>query len=571
MMPMNKKVLSICVISILLAVVIFIKRKDIFNSKKVLRLSISSEVDSFDPSQAFNDDSLKVLSQVYEPLYQYNYLKRPYEVIPLLAQGMPTVSSNGLVYTVKIKNNIRYHNHPAFEGVRYVKAQDFLNQIKRLAFKPLKSTGRWIFSGRLEGFDSFSETVGDNPEKLFKVGLPGVEIVDDRTVKFKLIKPDNKLIFFLAMNFVVPVPMEIIKYYKNDLNSVMVGTGPFKLASWSVQDSINLVKFKHYRKDIYPSVGDRYAHTNNLLEDAQKEIPFLDEIKFKLVKDNDLRWKLFMDKKLDVIDIPKNLLSKAIYSVEKLKEDDIYVKHFPALSSRWLAFNMKNKKITKDIRRAISYAIEHDRYLEELYQNTNLKANSIYVPGIPGYDPSRTLPYKVNLEKAKALMAKAGYKNKKFKLTYSTRSSRQASILEANLIKKMLAEIGIEIDINVLEFREFLKKGRAGELDFFTDQWIYDYPDAENLIQLLVSKNHPGINKAAYSNEKVDRLYEQLTQSLDEETKKKVLFEIEQIVHEDLPWIKLTFESSYILHYGHIKNWRTSSVIRNYLKYIDVK
>ena len=114
-MPMNKKVIGISVISILLAVVIFIKRKDIFNSKKVLRLSISSEVDSFDPSQAFNDDSLKVLAQVYEPLYQYNYLKRPYEVVPLLAQGMPTVSNNGLVYTVKIKNNIRYHNHPAFE------------------------------------------------------------------------------------------------------------------------------------------------------------------------------------------------------------------------------------------------------------------------------------------------------------------------------------------------------------------------------------------------------------------------------------------------------------------------
>lgn len=567
-----KKKLLILLSIIIPFIVYFTIGNEIFSSNKKLRLSIATEIDSFDPAQAFNDDSLKVLSQVFEPLYQYHYLKRPYEVIPLIAEGMPTVSSDGLNYTIKIKRDVAYHPHPAFEGKRFVKAVDFLNQIKRLAFKPLKSTGAWIFSGKLLGFNEFSETVGNSYEKLFKVNLPGVEIIDGYTIKFKLINPDPNFIYFLAMSFVVPTPIEIIEYYKNDLNSIMVGTGPYKLESWSVNDSIILRKHNDYRRDFYPSVGDRYANTEGLLDDRQKEIPFIDEVRFKIIKDHEIRWKLFKEDKLDVIDVPKNYLGEAINNSKEMSKKNILIKHYPALSSRWLAFNMRNNKITKKIRQAISYAINTEEYLEKLFNNTNLKSNSIYVPGVPGYNPSSNLPYKYDLERAVKLMKEEGYnQNKKYKITYSTRSSRQVGIDEANLIREQLAKIFIDVDVQILEFKEFLKKGRAGELEFFTDQWIYDYPDAENLLQLLVSKNHPGINKTGYSNSKVDELYERFLKSENEDEKLNILKEVENIVNQELPWIQLSFESTYIALNERVKNWRSSSIMRNFLKFVDLK
>jgi oligopeptide transport system substrate-binding protein len=570
---MNKKKTSILLGIILLICGIFLLKNNLFNTPKKLRLAIASEIDTFDPAQAFNDDSLRVLSQVHEPLFQYHYLKRPYEILPLLAENMPKISKDGLEYTIKIKSNVRYHPHQAFQGIRTVKAIDFVNQVKRLAFKPLKSTGRWIFSGRMLGFDEFSNYVGQDYERLFSTKLKGIEAIDDHTLKIRLISADAKMIYFLAMNFVVPVPMEIISYYKGDLSSIMIGTGPYKLQSWSVNDNILLRKFKSYRKDDYPSSGDRYANTNGLLDDRQKQIPFLDEISFQIIVESKKRWNLFMKGKLDAIDIPKNYLSKALSSSEKLKDKDIHIKHFPSLSSRWLGFNMKDKVMTKNIRKAISYAINYDQYIEVLFNNTNLSANSIYAPGIPGYDPSRTLPYEFNLDKARALMKKAGFEGGKGfpSLTYSTRSSTQTSLTEAKLIQSQLSEIGIKVEIKILEFKEFLKKGRAGELQIFTDQWIYDYPDAENLVQLLITKNHPGINKAAYSNILIDSLYNKLIKTTDVDAKKIILYDIENQVNKDLPWIKLTFESTYILHYGYVNNWRSSSVMRNFLKYIKLK
>ncbi len=546
------------------------------HQRAVLNVSLENDIDSMDPAKAFNDESLKLIGQVYETLYQYHYLKRPYEVIPLLADGMPKISKNGLNYTIKIKQGIQYHPHPAFKGKsRFVTSYDFVNQIKRLAFEPIKSTGSWLFKNRLIGFEEYSREVGNNFEKMLNTKLKGVETPDSTTLILKFRRKETIILNFLTMNFIVPIPQEVIEFEENNLDNKMIGTGPYFLDKIE-KNKFFLIRYPQYRKDFYPSAGDRYANLKDLVSSSNEPIPFVDEIVFKVIEDSADRMRKFIEEELDFINIPKEFVDKFIISFGKLppeyQEKGVQLKHFTSVSSDWISFNMRDPiwGRNKNLRWAVAYAIDYAKYVSLITNGANLRANSLYNPGIPGYDPRKKLPFHYDLEKAREYMRKAGYPEGQGlgEVTYSTRSDSGVHLLVGDFLKEQLGEIGIKVKVEVLKFSEFLRKGRAGELQLFLDRWIYDYPDAENLIQLLTTKNHPGINKSGYSNKEIDKLYEFYITTSNEEAKVKTMEKIEEIIHRDMPWIMLTYYSSYILHHSNIKNYRKSSFIRNHLKYI---
>lgn len=571
---MKKIIISV----LLLASVGFLLKNKIFKEQSFrtdLNLSVSRKVSSFDPAIAFNDNALNIIGQSLETLYQYHYLKRPYEIIPALADGMPKVSKDGMTYTFKIKKNISYHSHPAFNGKkRFVIAKDFINSIKRLAYSPLKSTGRWLFESKITGFDHFYNTT-KNYKKFKENNISGLKAIDDQTLQIRLNRPEPNMLYFLAMTFTTPVPIELLDFTKNDLKNTIVGTGPFKFIS-SENQVYRMEKFLDFRKEHYPRTGDRYANTKNLLKSSSEVLPLISQVKFHIVNNDEDSWKMFINKKIDVLSVPKKFLKNVIEQnskfYKKLKADGIEVKHFSRLASRWLGFNMKKGILAENpsLRKAIARAIDYDKYIEVLTQNTNLVANSIYNPSIPGYKPEHKNSFEYDILKAKDLMRTAGFPGGVGlpEITYSTRGTDPAQLDEAEFLKLELAKIGIKLKINILEFSEFLRLGRKNQLELWTDNWIYDYPDAENILQLLISKNSPGINKSGYSNKEVDNIYNKLAKTLDKQERFKLMYELENIVYEDLPWIPLMYESTYILHRSDIKNFRKSFFIRNYLKYI---
>lgn len=543
-------------------------------ASKDLRLALLHPIKTFDPAVAFNDDSLTVIGQSLETLYQYHYLKRPYEIIPSLADGMPKVSPDGKVYEIRIKKGVPYYDPKGLlSPKRFVRAQDFVNQIKRLAFEPLKSTGSWLFAGKIKGFDEFKAKAGDDTAKMLGESMSGLSAPDEHTLRIKLTRPEPNMLYFLCMSFTAPVPEELIQKTGNDLSKELVGTGAFFLADTNGRD-LEFERNPFFRSELYPSSGDRYANTQDLLRSSTERLPFVDKISFKVYEDESSRWQAFLDGKLDILSVPKKFLVEITQKEsdlgEQLKERGIKVKHFSSISSRWLGFNMQDPILGKNVnlRKAIAHAIDFESYISLLSNNTNLRANSIFNPSIPGYNPSHQMSYNYDLEKAKIYLSNAGIAPGELTLTYSTRGTQKIHFEEADFIKNQLARIGINVEIQKLEFSQFLKLGRAGKLQFFTDNWIYDYPDAENLLQLLVSSNTPGINKSGYKNEQVDELYALLAQTLDKKKRLSLMREIENVVDKELPWVMLMFESAYILHSPKIKNFRRSYFIRNHLKYI---
>lgn len=560
----------------------YLKKNIEFNSSSQIRYIIAEKITSFDPAVAFDDYSLLLLSQTYEALYQYHYLKRPYEIVPLLAEDLPKVSKDGTRFIIKIKQNIPYHDHPAFKGsTRYLKAQDFVNQIKRIAFKPVNSKGRWLFEGKVKGFNEFSDKIGDDLELMLSEKLEGVIAKDEYTLEFQLTKKDLQFPHYLTMNFLVPIPEEVIRYTHNDLKDSLTGTGPYYLDSWIEDKEYHLKKFKGYREDFYPTSGDRYANTKNLLSRKKLKIPIVENLFFIVEPSSQKQWEMLIADDVDILEVPPEYVSLLTDTVAGLPEDilsrKIQLKYAPSLSARWLGFNMNDPIVGGEknylLRKAIAYAIDRRAYKKEIFQNNCLEANSIFNPGILGHDPSQQLPYQFNLAKAKEFLTEAGYPEGKGlpELVYSTRNTRASGIVEAEFFKDQLKKIGIKVKINPLDWGDFQRLARAGKLQMWTDGWIYDYPDAENILQLLISSNHPGNNKSAYHNPKVDQLYESYISEPNQARKVEILHELEEKVLDDLPWIMLTYQSAYLLHQNRLKNFRHSSIIRNFMKYIEIE
>lgn len=574
-----KKIIPLCLlIAVLCFAAIFFWQK-YARLDGVLRFAVSAEISSLDPALAFDDSSLTAIGQTYETLYEYHYLKRPYELVPLLAQAMPEISSDGKTVTITLKKGILYHPHPALRGTREVQAADFINQIKRLLSPQMESAGANFFQDILIGAKDFQQQMNAHPERIWDIPLSGVLAPDPYTLVFKLTQSVPYFTNLLAMTFVTPVPLEVLKAENNQLKNVMVGTGPYVLQKKEA-DALHFQSFSSYHQIFYPNQGDRISHLENWLEDGGKKLPFMKEAILQVIPEDALRWKMFTEGKLDWTDVSEKVIGQVISPSGGLESEwakkgyDLQI--YPRYSGRWLAFNMHDhlwgKKL--QLRQAVAFAIDREHYIKEMTGQTALLANSLYFPGVRGYGPNKDLPFTYNLERARELLKKAGHENGQGlpPLIYTTRGKSEGAMAEAKLVQEMLAKIGIKVDIHQLTFPEFLTQGRQGKLSFFTDGWIMDYPDPSNMLQLLLKKNHPGINKSGHDNPQFERIYERYLALKNEELAGEkglaLLNEMEKTVMEELPWIMLYIHRGHIISQGQIKNLRSSTFIRNYLKYI---
>ena len=520
---------------------------------KTLNLALSADISTLDPAISYDGASAQIVYQSFETLYEYDYLARPYKLKSLLAKELPKINKSGTKYLIKIKEGVRYHEDPAFKGKeRFLKAIDFINQFKRLAYIPTRSSGWWLIDGKIKGINEFREKAGSDFNLFKKLKVSGLTIIDDYSFEIELTKPFPQMIFALAMSFTAPMPMEVIEFYNNDLSTKMVGTGPFYLERYNPLQGALLKRFKTYHG----------------------QAPGFEQVNYLLMKEDQTRWLNFLTGKIDILNLPVDNFFSAIENgglSEDLKKLGIGLKKSPTLTYWWISFNMDHPILGKNkiLRTAIAHAINRKEYLTLFTNDTGVLANSIYPPGVPGYNKTHKLPFSFDLKKAKELMTKAGYPGGRGlpEFNFDTRSTRAKSRQQAEFIKKELAKIGIKIKINTNTFPRFLTKAREGKLNFWYDGWAMDYPHAENSLQLLLKKNHPpGPNSTYYSNTQFENLFKKFATGVNDQI--KLMEKMEDVVERDLPWIMLYYDSKFILYNQKIKDYEPSGLINNDLKYL---
>ncbi len=548
--------------------------------ERVIYLISPEKIAGFDPINASDMYSSNEMGKVYEGLFEFHPLKRPYELMPNLAEAMPTVGDDGLTYTVKIKKGVFFQESPAFKGVkRELKAEDFVYSIKRLADPKLMSKGWWTLDDKLVGLNEWRAKYAQAEATNYADEIEGLKKVDDYTIQFKLKAPFPQFLYALAMPYSFVVAKEVVDFYGKEFLNFPVGTGAFVLPKFEQTNRLVYTKNPNFREKFYPSEGEDSDIANGLLADAGKKIPLVDKIVVDIIVEAQPKWLGFKRAKNDLLEVPKDNFQEVIVGTRELTDDfkskGIRLHAEAQLDVTFISLNNQNDlfKDNKKLRQAISLAYNRAQANKLFYNDTAIEAQGVIPPGIAGYRKEFKNPYtKYDLVLAKKLLKEAGYPEGKGlpDLVVETRndtSSRQ--ILEQ--FADNMKDIGIKVIVGQNTWPELVNKVTTKRNMMYTMAWGADYPDAENFLGLLYCPNQsPGSNGANYCNPEFDKLYKQAVVLQDSPERTALYEKINEMVALEVPWVFSFNRTKYYVTQAWLKNYKFMEFNHTQFQYLNV-
>lgn len=345
------------------------------DERAILYQAFSERPKHLDPARAYSSNEYELIGQIYEPLYQYHYLKRPYTLTPETAVDLPTVRyldrefrplspgvpDDAIVYSeydIAIKPGIRYQPHPAFArapdgGFRYhaltapelekirslgdfpetatreLLAADYVYQIKRLMHPQLHSPIAELMKEHIVGLKELGERLEadfraqSNSQAFFDIRdypLEGVQAVDDHHLRIRLHGKYPQFRFWLAMPFFAPMPWEADLFYAQPglitrnitLDWFPVGTGAYMLTENNPNRRMVLRKNPNYHQELYPAEGESEDADKGYLKDAGQRLPFIEEVVYTLEKETIPYWNKFLQGYYDASGLASDNFDQAI-------------------------------------------------------------------------------------------------------------------------------------------------------------------------------------------------------------------------------------------------------------------
>ncbi|MGO3891598.1 MAG: ABC transporter substrate-binding protein [Paenalcaligenes sp.] len=303
---------------------------------------------TLDSATSYSADETPITYSVYEPLYGYHYLERPYKLMPraavevvepyyLNAQGerLPSDADGEQVaisvYDISLRSDILYQPHPAFartesggyhywpitqaelegkyaipdfsqSGTRPLVANDVVYAFKRLASPRVVSPIFSTMAAHVEGMRDYGEQLKEVNQglpaeqwlDLREYDLSGVQALDEHTLRIRVLGKYPQFKYWLAMTFVAPVPWEADRFYHQpgmaehglSFSRWPVGTGPYMLTEYIPNRRHELTRNPNFRGEPYPCEGSEADKAAGLLVDCGKSMPFIDKAIFSIEKES---------------------------------------------------------------------------------------------------------------------------------------------------------------------------------------------------------------------------------------------------------------------------------------------
>ena len=552
---------------------------------KVLHYFRTTNYKSLDPPRQFDAVSMAIINNVYDPLLEYHYLKRPYELVPNLLTQMPELAADQVTYRFTLRQGVRFHDDPCFEDGkgRELTADDVLYTVKRFADVNVNvNSYPVLLKGRIKGLDAFRDQTRQQKDLDYsQVEVEGLKRIDRYTFEIVLTQPDPLALMSFASGGLAIVPPEAVEYYGQKLEHHAVGTGPFILAKNPRRGEVVLQKNPNYH-GVYPSQGDPEDEAKGLLADAGQPIPLVDEVRMPLIEEAQPRMLKFLKGEIDWIGFDRDNFVKMAYKDDKgfhLKDEfaekfDIY--WVQSLSAGYYSINMKDSILGKNkaLRQAIAYALDTPSFIDKMLNGRGFALNTIVPLPIAGSEDTIGFQwYQPNMAKAKAKLAEAGYPNGNGlgPITIEYRASTTLTRQNYEFTRDQLAQIGIELKGNFQPFSAFLRRVDDSNFQIADSGWQADYPDAENFYQLLYSPNQaPGPNSSAYQNPEYDQLYEQMRRMPPGPERNQIITRMATLIKEDVPLILRVTPTSVGLHQKWLGNMKRNLMLDAHFKFLSI-
>jgi len=495
----------------------------------VYRHAMDGAPSSLDPAQASNIYANFLAVNLYDTLYRYKYLARPYELKPNLAEELPQVSADGLIYTIRIKPGVHFVDDPAFpDGKgRLVTAEDFVYSIKRQFDPQTRAQGTWLWQNRIVGLDSWKEKGSD-----YEQDIAGLRALDDRTIQIQLITPFPQLTHTLTQGYSAVVPREAVEFHGRELAVHPVGSGPFRLQRFDTAGAV-LVRNIGFRQEPFSLAAEGYdpeAQSQYGMQGLEgRSPPFTDRIEIEFIAEDAARWNSFIAGELNFVKVPVSQFDQVLETRNppRLNEELASEYHLSAsLESGFVHtdFNMDDRRIghhpdpeqnarNKALRCAIIKAFDWQKRNDIFYYGIGQVFPGIIPPLAPEFDPDQDRnSVERDVEGARKLLNVAGWNAANLPVLeygfYSSVTERQMF----EQFRSFMGDIAYPREkIRPLIFATYGDYARAylnREVMLITTGWTMDYPDAENTVALFFGPNmSPGSNNSNFNHEEFNRLY----------------------------------------------------------------
>src|SRR5438093_658678 len=483
-----------------------------------LSIAWASDIQYFDPAKGYDVVSWPAERMMFETLVTYDSGTK---LVPLLADGMPTISSDGKTYTFKLHTGVKFVK-PDGTVAGDMTSADVVDSINRVLDPKLKPSPSPVAGGFFGNIVGAADVLSGKATT-----ASGIKAIDPSTVEFDLVNADATFLNVMATPFAAIVP----KGTAHDAGVVATaptGTGPYTLKSYTKGQQATFVANKSY---------------------WQAGQPYLDELDFKVGVDDNAAIQQIEAGTLDLMGdtIPSG-------SFTQITTDPQYadqVVHHTLVDTDYLFMDAsqpnKGPLSNVKVRQAIEYAIDKDNIIK-LVHGAGVKADCIFPPDMPGYDPTCT-PYSFDPAKAKQMLADAGFPNGFKSTLYTDTTDPDPAIAQA--LQQYLANVGITVNYVTEAFSTFLDRIETPhKAPLGWVGWFQDYPDPSDFIDPILScatAVQGGANASWYCNKDVDALAAAAKGETDSTKRIAEYQDIQKKIMADAPWVPVRHQEWFTL------------------------
>ncbi len=396
---------------------------------------------SLDPGVCYEVLPSRIVDAIYDQLVGWKNVNESLEIVPELAESWE-ISEDRMTYTFKLRDAKFSNGDP-------VTAEDVVWSYKR--YLQMEKPSVWLL-----------ESIGINKDNADEM----IKLIDDKTVSLTFDKPyaENIILGIMTNNWGSVINKEVALAHEVDgdlgegwLTDNSAGAGQFVLDAWERNTMVTMSANEHY-----------YGEEPRLRKIMIRDVPEASTQRLLLERGD--------------IDVAWDLRPQQLKELEENEDIDIIT--VPAHSNEYLAMNaswgpLQNRKV----RQAIKYAINYDEIVEDIMAGFAMKVQGFVPKGYFGYVDKN--PFEQDIEKAKKLLAEAGYPDG-FEveiLTNETETRRS----EAAKVQADLKKIGIKAEVTIMQASQMYGKYREQGHQLIVAGWGNDYADADNLAMAMAS------------------------------------------------------------------------------------
>lgn len=490
-------------------------------------------------------------SQIYEPLLKLDV--ETMKVVPALAESY-SISSDAKTFTFKIRKGVKFHDDECFGGEgRELTAEDVKYSLD-LACSGLKGNKMsYLLVSRIKGAKDYYK---NSKSTLPKTGVSGIKVIDASTVEITLTQAFPGFDKILTHTNLGIYPSEAYEMYGNEMSKHPVGTGPFMLETMD-ENGVTLKRNpKYWRKDEFGN-----------------QLPFLSKVIMTYAKDKKSELMAFRNKEVDIVlEIPVEDVDNVLGTLQDAQAGK-NVKHKveskSSMSMNYVAFACESAEFKNvDVRSAFNLAIDRTEIVDKYLLGEGWVAENGFVPLMDNFPNDKVKGHKINVAKAQALLASAGYPQGKgfpaidfYVNAIEGSAPHKMCIGVAAQIKKNL---NINLNIVLCSFSEREKAIASGKAKIWRSGWIADYPDAENFLSLFYSgnikENSSEVNAFKFRNKVYDALFEKAIMEKDETKRNNLFVKCDQMIIDEAAVMPILTDDFMVMVNARVRDFKTNSM-----------